>query len=604
MANNRNRKERELELLRLREQNLGRVSQPTQQVAPEQDGFDLLSGLAGAIPELTGGVVSGIAGKALPLAKRAPLVGLGTAAGEAFKQLGQQAEKAGLGDIPLVEGADAPTTSIEALKRIGGSALAGVGGEIGGAALTKAAFKVIKPRKFIKSVTPEGKEAIETLGPLGGLVAPAQATENRALDILENVAEGSIFGGGKITVSKKKTQAMAEQLVTDFAQSFKVGASKAQLGDIVKLTTTGSNEAFDKAAGGLFKKVDNLVGGAPINTINLQKLVLEMQSREKAGLGTATSILNKVSGKGNVMSFADAQALRSDLLAVGRTTTEIIPGKSAGIAKRLASELDTAMEQGARKLSPEGLEVWREADVFWKEGKELFNSQIMKKIASSDPDVIVDAILEIKNPVGIKRIRTLINNEKVWGDIQGQYVQGIVEKATDIDSFVNGKKILQQMKVFGDENLKTFFPGGEHERLRKLARVLRTVERGQPTGIGGVAIQLVQPGAAISLATGTKTKTALAILLGPLGIARAFSNKKVVDFILKGSKGVRTVAGTARFLTKLGAILTKEGIENDLTSNVEPDVSSFIQSLQGVDIPTQEPRLTNQPRLTDALKGF
>lgn len=138
-----------------------------------------------------------IGGVGTTLATGNPALGvLGATAGEAGQQLLERA----IGDPA------APTTTGEAALRMGREALTqGTFEVIGGGG----SFLMDKARAFApfaKSITPEAKEAIKFVEQHGGpsqSLLPAEMTSNRFLDILQNVSEHSLLGGGAIETFKR-----------------------------------------------------------------------------------------------------------------------------------------------------------------------------------------------------------------------------------------------------------------------------------------------------------------------------------------------------------------------------------------------------------------
>lgn len=512
-------------------------------------------GLLRAAPEALGATAGFLLGKT-PATARAGGV-LGAAGGEALGQLGQR-----------LLGGGGPETSTEAAARVG---LAG-GTEFLGGKLFEAAGRgvrrLIPETEFAEAVTPEAKEAIEILRPRGGILTPAQATENRATDVLQNVAEGSLFGGGAITTVKKRGKDIINDVITNFVISSRGQLSKEELGGLVTSAIEKSASNFRAASRGLFKAVDEATEGAGVDFTGVKILANELETQLKKGIpgGGARRILQTVKNRGDIIPWEEAQILRSDLLAVSRQVGELIPGRGQVISKQLAKELDTAMETGAASLPGDALTKWRAANLFHKEGIPEFNNRLIRKLGVEAPEAVIDTIIKQKNASVIRQLRKTINDKEVWGGIQGEFIENIFTKSTNVEGVISGKAILNQIRRFGKDNIRELFPGASSETIGNLSRFARAsiaIEKGQPTGVGGVAIQLIQPGAAIGLVApgGARQKIgAASILLGPLAISKLFSNSKIVNFMLSGSKKAKTAEQATIFLSRLTAQLIKEDI--------------------------------------------
>ena len=354
----RKRKEQELELLRLRQQQATISARPVeaeQPGLPEQVGEErpsILQRVGDVVPEFVGGSLAAAKAVGRRTGVGALAVGLGTAGGEAVRQIGQQAEALTGIDIPLVRGEEAPRTSLEAAKRIGTSFVSGAAGEPiarGGVALIG---RFAPKREFIKSVTPEGKEAIETLRPLGVTPSIAQVTESRGLDILQNFAEGSFFGGQRVTAQARTAAEATESLIEDFANAFR-GTKKEKIGILARDAIEQKTVGFQQTGRGLYRVVDDIIGTEAVDFTPVKAIAQTLLEQEKAGLRSASTrqILKTIVGKPNNIPFEEAQVLRSDLLSVTRQTTDLVPGKAAGIAGKLANETDTAMRASAENVS-------------------------------------------------------------------------------------------------------------------------------------------------------------------------------------------------------------------------------------------------------------
>lgn len=137
-----------------------------------------------------------IAGVGATLLTGNPVIGVGAAVvGEAGQQLVEHA----------IGSPAAPKTTEEAALRMGREGLTqGVFETVGGVG----SFLVDKARAFApfaKTVTTEAKEAMKFVEQHGGIptsLLPAEMTSNRFLDIMQNISEHSLLGGGAIATFK------------------------------------------------------------------------------------------------------------------------------------------------------------------------------------------------------------------------------------------------------------------------------------------------------------------------------------------------------------------------------------------------------------------
>ncbi len=140
----------------------------------------------------------------------------GAAVGESLQQLVEHA----------VQNKNAPKTTGEALTRIGRETLVQGLFEVAGGAGTFLVEKANALAPFAKSVSPQAKEAMQFVQQHGGgdsALLPAEMTSNRFLDIMQNISEHSLLGGGAIQLFKQNRDAfntkLAETIVGRYGPS-------------------------------------------------------------------------------------------------------------------------------------------------------------------------------------------------------------------------------------------------------------------------------------------------------------------------------------------------------------------------------------------------
>jgi hypothetical protein len=436
------------------------------------------------------------------------------------------------------------------------------------------------------------------------VLTPAQATENRMLDIVENVAEFSLFGGGTIRNQKINTTNLINRTVDDFANAFTRhttrGESRAVIQDVLK----GESTAFRATGSNLFKQVDELIPRKQpvVDTRPLKEAadtVLEQINKSVVKSPKTRKLIKQIQKLDDVITFEQASINESDLGAITRQINELVPGKAEGAAKLFKKEISKAIDD-AEKVLPEGaLDAYKNAKTFWKQGKQLFNDKLVVRLAELDRDKVVDSLLTTKEPVFVKKLRDIIvkrgGREDVWEGIQGDVVNRVLNTATDVDNVLSGKTLLKQLKSAGDDTLNAFFPEGQHNLLRKYGEALRLVEQQQSEGIGRVAIQLTQigqivpllqiAGAGAIIGYGDRDRgsylTALAILGGPAVLGRAMTNPVFMKWL---TNGVKVNKGFDQYLLKGIAILKKDGIKARILSDAEKEgtfTNRTLQSAQG-----------------------
>ena len=113
-------------------------------------------------------------------------------------------------------------------------------------------------RFFSESVTPQARDAINFLSqhkPNEQFMTASEMTENRLLDILNNFAEHSIWGGGDIRKFKLHRDEVLSEIASDIAN--KIGSYKdvIHLGKMVKNIRNHSNDLAKLPATNLYNIV-------------------------------------------------------------------------------------------------------------------------------------------------------------------------------------------------------------------------------------------------------------------------------------------------------------------------------------------------------------
>jgi len=535
----------------------------------------------------------GMAGGALGATAGHPIIGagLGGATAESLVQLGEHAW------APEA----APQTSWDAAKKIGWAG----GREMLEEGIARAVIKVGAP--FAKKISPKTKKVIDYLKKYKGRLTPAQATEDRALDMLENVAESSIFGGTRIFEFKRGQTELLDNIATDIAERFGSHATKEQAGEVVQAIIKNKTDAFRKIGAGLYKNVDNTTKGILVNTKPLKREATRMlkqmtpslTQQGKVALRTTKGkvLMPSLANRNTVRMLRDFQNLpdavpfsylnqwRSDLLQVGYAPSDLIPGKTAGTAKHLASQIDGLFKQAEGGLTGEALGSLQAANSYWKLGKERFNSALIKRISKKNPEYVLSAFVKRGNVTDIQDIRKLIG-PKAWSDVKGAYIQELLFKqAKDTSGALSGKKLQNILTKMSPETMSEIFGKTSARELQLFADTAMAVQQ-RAKGGGGMLIQLTQAGSILSLpafVAGGMTEvgagTTGTILLGPYAMGRIFTNPLGIKWL---TEGLITSAGSKeaiRIAPRLIHLIGKEALMMDKAIQRDREIRAAEPSL-------------------------
>jgi len=445
-------------------------------------------------------------------------------------------------------------------------------GEIAGQALIAPFTKM--SRGFSKDVTPAGRETLEFFKGTDITPNPAKVTNSRILDLMSNAGEASIFGGEKFLQGQIKATNYIDDTIENLVQLS--SHSKEALGDLFADAIKENSVAFKEAGKTLFKRLSLSVGDDFVNTAGIRQKSQGLIN-ELSGLNVEPTLIQKLQAAGSTgvrgsgmletgLRFSEAQALRSDLLAVLRKSSDVISDKAIGRIKSVTAILEKSMEKVARDAGPAVLHQWRRANNFWKDGINTFNSKIVKSIVDKDPDLAVNSLFTATKDraVQIRRLKRALGNKEAIDEFQSNTLAAIIFRSKNAEGNIMANSLLNQLKNFGGTDgqaLKVMFPHGEDKVLAKLARIKDVTLKAQPDSTGRFAVQIGQITAATALATGNFPKTGLSILIAPDMIARAFRNPAIVRFLTEGAKARPGTKAATTFTTRLAALLTSKGID-------------------------------------------
>lgn len=194
-------------------------------------------------------------------------------------------------------------------------------------------------------------------------------------------------------------------------------------------------------------------------------------------------------------------------------------------------------------LTPDAKQAYNLAQKTYKDGAEIFNEKLIKKVIFEDPEQVFKTLIKPERPSTIEKVFKAINKTKdpvVKKDLKDSLKGALLFdlKSESIKNFetLNGKYLLKNLNKYGDSVLNELFTPGELSQVRGLLKALKvaqqkTVGEGVP---GGVFIQLTQAGALLGLGTGVLTAPSVAILLTPKIISSLFTNPKFVNLLKTG----------------------------------------------------------------------
>jgi len=418
-----------------------------------------------------------------------------------------------------------------------------------------AAEKLSRLSRGGTDLVPGGREAVEDLE---GVISVGATTKNRPLDVVEGMTRASLVGGGRVTKFLERSEALAQRKVDEVVARFRTTPmdelkAKQIVEKQVHDSLRGRADGFRAAGGELYDEItqfDDL-------RIDFGDVLDDALAKKKKGLGTSEleDLVRRFERKfpkdpetgeivDTTLSWKEAHNVRSDFAGAGRTPTESIKGKSKGVASDLAKQMDELMMDASQRLSPEGVGAWRKADEFWKAGHKIFDDPMMKSLTKEFPQSVFDTAVKNESAGNIIKLRNAIFNPKfmqdtqqvpakeLWQNIQGEWLMDLMRRSTSAveggDRF--GSVMLTEIGKMGEPAFRALFPDAKQAAaIKRAARTLEISQAGVGKGIPGtIAIQLMQPGAAINIVAGggggKGRALSFAIIGGPPVMARVLGN--------------------------------------------------------------------------------
>jgi len=513
-------------------------------------------------------ILGGVAGAATGGTLLAARVALRPALGLLYRSLG-----AGVG-----EGAAAGVSQVfDPRESVAKEVLRGFATGATAESIGAAIPAIIKKVRFKLDFAPEGRKAERLLkaakdrnlkNPVGkseidkeiqqGLITPGIGSENRFIDILETVSEKSLGGGGRITKARKGAETGLTNELKGFVDNFSDSTTRVNAGQLaleaiqnsVDLFRVNAKKRYDKLAEAA--TVERIVDGRKVRvpvSVDVteskklaEKLLEETKPTRRLAPG-ARDVLLTVRELDNTVSFSTANNVRSELLGVSRSFTDAIKGKSAFNAGRMVKSITNDIDKTVDAVPTNLRKLYDEAQSFYKQNVEKYNKKIIRNLTEKDPESVYQALVKPNRPTTIKTLTSILKETKdkeirqeLIDSIKGTMIGDIVGNSERLKRKIDANSVRKEFLKYGDEVLNEIF---EPRELRRLNNLLEGLSVAQATkageGIPGpIFIQLAQAGAAIGLFSGGFTTEAGVILLGPVAIARMFTNPKIVNLLRKG----------------------------------------------------------------------
>ena len=522
---------------------------------------------------------------------------IGGLAGAAVGGLSGEAVYQGLNFIGEKLGLVTPTdqSAEDVVRELAESANEGVMFEAFGqglvGTLAPIARRLLKPLRA--RLTQYADDALHEFPPNEGQAfLPSEVSESRALNIAENVADGSIFGGGRIVEVQATRAVRAESKVAGTLESLAPAVPEARAATQAGKTATRSiNDAiiaFRGEEAPAWRAARQLADPIPLQqTPETTAFVAQLTGREAGALAPNAGVraARRVADLVGETAMADLPesvqlAVRQALVEQGGTAAQISAGQftktvsdlgkleralkvaasrdpskynsQLGIVKKLLTTAKADLRATLERASPKALAAYEKAVMISKLGNDRLYNKAVLDVVNKSPAQVAGLLLRKNNSEAIGLVT------KAVGESNMQPLRRVaLEKIMQPDAVtreINWQHVSRQLQSVGDDTLSALFPRGQAAHLRKLSTLMNNLNRKPVSGVGRVGIMLTQWGAVAGVFSGTFTVPSGAILLGPWAMARIMASPAGARYLTRGIQtplGSREGIRNAVYLTAL-----------------------------------------------------
>ena len=312
---------------------------------------------------------------------------------------------------------------------------------------------------------------------------------------------------------------------------------------------------------------------------DVQKLSDELRGfgAEEQGFNTVKQVLQF----NDNLSFNAAKNARTSLLNMARNRS--LEGKAdpaIGLARKLASQVDGAIEKALKKHAPKQLKLWRKANRAYKATNEQFDNRLIREIfdmvnrkKGGNPEDVIRTVFKPGAITNVKRIKRAVD-PRTWGEIKRFHTENLLKQSslgaeelaagglqrgttiTDLGAggrLLDGAKFKQNLFGLGNEMLNTIYTTKELVTLKAVARQMDLSQRTVGQGLGRMFIQLSQAGAIIGVLSGRAAGLGIPLIIGPGILSRVFTNPVTAKLLIQGYKLPAGSPQLASILARLSA---------------------------------------------------
>ena len=419
-----------------------------------------------------------------------------------------------------------------------------------------------------------------------GMITPGIGSDNRYVDVLENIAEKSLFGGDKILKARKGAENVMTNEVGTFVNNFSDTTTRVNAGELALEAVKNSLDTFRANAKVRYDALSTAAKGVTVDITSTKKIAENLLKEakptellERDGI----KVLQTIKNLDNKVSFSVANNVRSKLLGVSRSSKDLIKGQGARYAQNVTESLTKNIDDTAKAVPGDLKGIYDKAQNFYKKGVKKYNDKTLRSLTSKAPEEVYKTLIRPNRESTVKNFMKVLNETKdkelrdeLIGSIKGTMLLDIAGESNRLYRKLNANYLLKEFDKFGKGTLEQIFTKEEIKNIRSLFNALevaqrKTVGEGVP---GGMFIQLSQAGAIFGLASGVMTAPSAAILLTPYVAGKMLTNPKIVGLM---KKGFQLDPGSPAFYRNSSQIIAAL-VSNNLIS--EDEAEDFLEDLE------------------------
>lgn len=419
-------------------------------------------------------------------------------------------------------------------------------------------YRAIFPKTPI-SVMEGAEEAQNLMTKYGSSLTPGQVAPDSMQGKIEGMVRSGLLSSGVIEGKYKAQDEALKTISNSFLDVNRM--SPRERGDAFIEAIKGGNEALDALSKKAYGELDTLAkqSGATVDTKPVKQIAQKILDQQKriGGVGLTDQggeVLNKLVSGGNVLSFEDAHALRSSLLARGRLLESGDP--AAKNISDFVKELNVQMEKGA-SVNPDLFDKYRNVSEFYKGSMKRLNDDFITKLVKKNPEDIGNALYQAGNvtevnkaKIALRRAAALDKNldyKKASDSIKEGFIESLLTSRGKLtaEGETKGASLL---KDFEDNKMKNTIDAVLTPEMSKKLKVFAQASQmaqSRPRGMLPIMTSMVQAGAVTGLAgyavgKGDPESLGLAapVLIAPKVMAKLLIKPGMVDKLILASRAV------------------------------------------------------------------